>query len=68
MSYDLFLGAPRLDARAFADHFAGRPNYISAGCYENDDTGVYFQFTYIDDPIEDEGPIPEEWLTDPTER
>jgi len=52
VSYDLsFLtrdGAPPISEEAFVRHFANRPGYREPGEYANEDTGVYFQFTFDD--------------------
>lgn len=50
MSYDLFFTAnseEKIDKKAFAAHFQGRPNYEvnkKQAVYQNEDTGVYFIF------------------------
>jgi hypothetical protein len=55
MSYDLYLyrreGAPRLKKKGFQSYFKDRPHFTVKGShagYENEKTGVYFNFDYGD--------------------
>jgi len=56
MSYDLFFTKPRITAQEFEQYFDDRNNYRIEGnqaWYENEDTGVYFNFDYSDEESED---------------
>jgi len=54
MSYDLYLFSPRLSHEAFARYFSGRPHFQETGWYANDDTGVYFNFEFVEPKAEEE--------------
>ena len=52
MSYDLFFTEPKITLEQFSAYFSGRRHYTvkdGQALYENEDTGVYFWFDYLDD-------------------
>ncbi|MDX1959639.1 MAG: hypothetical protein SFU98_13775 [Leptospiraceae bacterium] len=57
MSYDLYLNSPDFSIEEFQSYFIDRKNYTlndNQAWYENNDTGVYFYFSFNDSPTEDE--------------
>jgi hypothetical protein len=45
--------SPRLNEHAFSQYFSARTNYKNTGWYVNEDTGVYFNFEYRTEPVEE---------------